>query len=231
LLHTEFTAAFSMRGVAEGALGIEGVKVRAGRKAIAGIVAFVVLVASLAGLWRVLSANAEMRLTGDMLSNYARNHPPKPWRGFDIAILNVSVNREVHIKAHVAGYLIHTPVEISGAPEYDAKTHVMFFHVSKARLPGDVARPILSRINAMLNPLATYVAQNLTDVIPVKRIKAETVGGAMFLTTVRSVSVDGDTVVLTLHGYRVAATAIVLTLCVLLSAGWLLSLVFRTRLM
>jgi hypothetical protein len=82
----------------------------------------------------------------------------------------------------------------------------------------------------MLNPLATYVAQNLTDVIPVKRIKAETVGSAMFLTTVRSVSVDGDAVVLTLHGYRVAATAIILTLCVLLSAGWLLFLLLGARL-
>jgi len=52
----------------------------------------------------------------------------------------------------------------------------------------------------------------------------------MFLTTVRSVSVDGDAVVLTLHGYRIAATAIVLMLCVLLSAAWLLFLVLGARL-
>ncbi len=114
---------------------------------IAGIVAFVLLIASLAGFWRVLIANAEMRLTGETLSNYARNHPPKPWHGFEIAILNVSVDGEVHIKAHVSGNLIHTPVEISGTPEYDANARAIFLHVSKTELPRDVARPMLSRLN------------------------------------------------------------------------------------
>lgn len=184
------------------------------RKAIAGLGALILLTASMAGLWRALVADVNMRLTGDMLSNYARNHPPKPWRGFEIAILEVSVKGEVHLKAHVSGYLIHTPVEISGVPEYDVKTHALFFHVSKARLPRDLGRPMLSRLNAMLNPLATYVAQSLADVIPIKRIKAETFRGVLFLTTVRSVRVDGDAVVLKLHGYRLAAAvAIVLAFC------------------
>ncbi len=88
------------------------------RRTIAGMVAFLLLIASLGGLWRVLMANTEMRLTGETLSNYARDHPPKPWRGFEIAILDVSVKGEVHIKAHVGGHLIHTPVVISGAAEY-----------------------------------------------------------------------------------------------------------------
>ena len=191
------------------------------RRAITGIVAFLLLIASVAGFWRVLVENAEMRLTGEMLSIYARNHPPKPWRGFDIVVQNVSVDGEVHIKAHVSGNLIHTPVEISGVPEYDANARAVFLHVSKARLPRDAERPILSRFNAMLNPLATYIARNLADVIPAKRIRAETTSGAMFLTTVRSVRVDGDAVVLTLNGYRVASAAVALLVCVVLS-GFLL---------
>lgn len=88
---------------------------QAGRRTIAGMAAFLLLIACLGGLWRVLVANTEMRLTGETLSNYARDHPPKPWRGFEIAILNVAVKGEVHIKAHLSGYLIHTPVEISAA--------------------------------------------------------------------------------------------------------------------
>jgi len=59
-------------------------------------------------------ANTEMRLTGDTLSNYARNHPPKPWRGFEIAILNVAVKGEVHIKAHVSGNLICKSMNLIG---------------------------------------------------------------------------------------------------------------------
>ena len=204
-------------------------KVQAARRTITGVVAFLLLIASLIGLWRVLIANAEMRLTGETLSNYARNHPPKPWHGFEIAILNVSVNGEVHIKAHVSGNLIHTPVEISGTPEYDANARAIFLHVSKTALPRDAARPMLSRLNAMLNPLATYIARNLADIIPAKRIKAETPGGALFLATVRSVRVDRDVMVVTLHGYRVAAATVILMLCAFLSAAWVLSIWLRRR--
>ena len=199
------------------------------RRTIAGMVAFLLLIASLGGLWRVLMANTEMRLTGETLSNYARNHPPKPWRGFEIAILNVAVKGEVHIKAHVSGNLIHTPVEISGAPEYDANARAIFLHVSRTELPRDAARPMLSRFNAMLNPLATYIARNLADIIPAKRIKAETPGGALFLATVRSVRVDGDVVVVSLHGYRIAAATLIFMLCALLSAAWFFSLWHRGR--
>ena len=198
-----------------------------GRKAIVGIVAFGLLIASLGGAWRVLSENVEMRLTGEMLSNYVRNHPPKPWRGFEIEILNVSVDREVHIKAHVSGNLIHTPVEISGAPEYDANARAIFLHVSRAGVPRDSARPMLSRFNSMLSPLATYIARNLAEIIPAKRIRAETPAGAIFLTTVRSVRVDGDVVVVALHGYRIATAAAVLMLCALLSAFLLASMFLR----
>ena len=144
----------------------------------AGVVALIVLIASLAGLWRVLMGNAEVHLSGETLLGYTHIHPPKPWHGFDIAILDVSVNSgKVQIKAHVSGHMIHTPVEVTGAPEYDANAHSMFFHVMETRLPREAARPMLSRFNAMLSPLATYIAQNLTDVIPVKRIKEETRGG------------------------------------------------------
>ena len=198
-----------------------------GRKAIIGIVAFGLLISSLGGAWRVLSENVEMRVTGEMLSNYVRNHPPKPWRGFEIEILNVSVDGEVHIKAHVSGNLIHTPVEISGTPEYDANARAVFLHVSRAGVPRDLTRPMLSRFNSMLSPLATYIARNLAEIIPAKRIRAETPAGAMFLTTVRSVRVDGDVVVVALHGYRVAAAAVVLMLCALLSFFLLASMFLR----
>ena len=171
---------------------------------------------SLASLWRVLSDNAEMRFTGEMLSRYARLHPPKPWRGFQITIEDISVQGDVHIRAHVSGYFIHTPVNISGTPDYDAKTRAIFFRVTKAALPKETARPILSRFNTMLTPLATYVAQNIADVIPVKRIKADTAGGWMFLTTVRSVRVDGEHVIVVLHGYRLAGAAIAFMACALL---------------
>ena len=200
---------------------------RAIGSAVIAIIALIVLIASLAGLWRVLMENAEMRLTGDMLSNYGRLHPPKPWRGFEIEILDVSVNGEVLIKAHVSGHMIHTPVEISGTPQYDMYTREIFFLVSKASLPHDTARPMLSRFNAMLNPLATYIAQNLSGVFPVKRIKTETRGGALFTTTVKSVRVDGDAVVLAFHGDRVAAATIVLLLSALLSAALLLAMGLR----
>ena len=209
-----------------------------GWKAITGIGALVLLIASIAGgkfdpihskrlielasdgrtsLASVLSSNAEMRLTGEMLSSYARAHPPRPWRGFKITVLNISVQDEVRIKAHVSGYMIHTPVDISGSPDYDAKRQAIFFRVTKAALPEDAARPVLSRFNAMLTPLATYVAQNVADVIPVKRIKNDTARGWMFLTAVQSVRVDKDRVVLVLRAFRVAA-AIALMLCALLFA-------------
>ncbi len=81
----------------------------------------------------------------------------------------------------------------------------------------------------MLNPLATYIARNLADIIPAKRIKSETPAGAIFLATVRSVRVDGDVMVVTLHGYRVAAATVIPTLCALLSAAWVLSSWFRRR--
>ncbi len=197
-----------------------------GRKAIVGIVAFGLLIASLGGAWRVLSETVEMRVTGEMLSSYVRNHPPKPWRGFEIEILNVSVDGEVHIKAHVSGNLIHTPVEISGTPEYDANARAVFLHVSRAGVPRDSAHPMLSRFNAMLSPLATYIARTLAEIIPAKRIRAETPAGAMFLTTVRSVRVDGDVVVVALHGYRIAAAAAVV-LCALLAVFLLASMLLR----
>ena len=195
------------------------------RVGVSGIVALIVLIASLAGLWRVLMGNAEVHLSGETLLGYTHIHPLKPWHGFDIAILDVSVNSgKVQIKAHVSGHMIHTPVEVTGAPEYDANAHSMFFHVMEARLPRETARPMLSRFNAMLSPLATYIAQNLTDVIPVKRIKEETRGGTLFLTTVKSVRVDGDAVVVAFHRHRVATAAIILALCTLLSAAALLAL-------
>ncbi len=200
---------------------------RVGRRALAGVVALIVLIASLAGLWRVLTGNAEASLSGETLLSYARIHPMKPWRGFDIAILDVSVDRKVHIKAHVSGHMIHTPVEVTGIPVYDPDAHAMFFHVTETRLPRDEARPMLSRFNALLNPLATYIAQNLTDVIPVKRIKQETRGGALFLTTVKSVRVEGDAVIVAFHRHRVATAAIILALCALLSAAALLLLWLR----
>jgi hypothetical protein len=141
----------------------------------------------------------------------------------------VAVKGEVHIKAHLSGNLIHTPVEISAAPEYDANARAIFLHVSRTELPRDAARPMLSRFNAMLNPLATYIARNLADIIPAKRIKAETPVGALFLATVRSVRVDGDVVVVALHGYRLAAATLILMLCTLLSATWFFSLWHRKR--
>ncbi len=202
---------------------------RVGRRSLAGAVALIVLIASLAGLWRVLMGSAEVHLSGETLLSYARIHPPKPWHGFEIDILDVSVDGKVHIKAHVSGHMIHTPVEVTGAPEYDADSHAMFFHVTDTRLPRDSARPMLSRFNAMLNPLATYIAQNLTDVIPVKRIKEETRGGALFLTTVKSVRVESDAVVLAFHRHRIATAASILALCALLSAAALLALWLRAE--
>ena len=77
---------------------------QAGRSAIANVIAVIVLIASLAGLWIVLPGNGEVRLTGETLTAFAREHPPKPWRGFETSILDVSVDGEVRIKAHVSGH-------------------------------------------------------------------------------------------------------------------------------
>ncbi len=199
-----------------------------GRNAIAGTIAFILLIASLVGLWRVLIEKAELRLTAETLSDWARQHPPKPWRGFDIAILNVSVNRDVQIKAHISGHHIHTPIDVSGSPEFNANARAVFFHVRETKLPRNSTRPMLRRLNAVLDPLATYIAQNLTEIIPAKKIKPDT-RGAMLLTTVKSVRVDGDAVIVEFQGQRVAAAAGVLVLCALLSSGCLLALWLRAK--
>jgi hypothetical protein len=205
-----------------------GGSMRISYKALIGAVALAALIASLAGLWRVLVENAEMRLTGGMLTDFARQHPPKPWKGFNIAILDVAVKGEVHITAHVSGYRIHTPVEVIGEPEFDAAKRAVFFHVTETKLPRDPMRPMLSRLNAMLNPLGTYIAQNVTDIIPAKRIKPET-RSAILLTTVQSVRVDGDAVVVEFQSHRVAAVAGALSLLALISGCILLALWFRAK--
>ena len=135
---------------------------------------------------------------------------------------DVSVDREVHIKAHVSGHLIHTPIEISGTPQYDPAARAIFFRVSKVELPREAGRPMLGRLNAMLTPLGTYIAKHMTDVIPVKRIKEGKRGDALFLATVKSVRVDGNVVALEVHGYHIATAAIALMLVAVLSAGWLI---------
>lgn len=202
---------------------------QAGRSAFVMAVAALSLAASLAGLWAVIQRNSEIRLTGETLSNFVRQHQPKPWHGFETSILGVSVDGEVHIKAHVAGPLIHTPIEITGKPAYDAGAREVFFHVSKVELPRDRARPMLAGLDTMLTPLGSYIAKNLTGVIPVKRIKAETRGGLLFLATVQSVAVDGDAVVVELRGYRIATAAIALMLSALLAAAALIAAWLRRR--
>ena len=194
---------------------------QAGRSAIVTAIAAIVLVASLGGLWFVLPGNGEVRVTGETLTAFAREHPPKPWRGFETSILDVSVDSEVRIKAHVTGYMIHTPIVISGTPQFDAGARAMFFRVSKVELPREAERPMLGRFNSMLSPLGSYIAKHLTDVAPVKKIKAETRGGALFLATVKSVRVDGNALAVEVHGYHVATAAIALMLVALLSAGGL----------
>ena len=201
---------------------------QAGRRAIATAVAAVLLIASLAGLWFVLPGNAEVRLTGETLSDFARKHQPKPWRGYETSILSVSVDGEVRIKAHVA-LLIHTPIEISGTPAYDAGARAVFFRVSKVELPQEAARPMLGGLNKMLTPLGSYIARHLTEIFPVRRIKAETSGGLLFLATVKSVRVDACAVVVGLHGYRIAAAAIALMLTALLAAAGLSALLLRRK--
>ena len=202
---------------------------QAGRSAIANGIAVIVLIASLGGLWTVVPGNGEVRLTGETLTAFAREHPPKPWRGFETAILEVSVDGEVRIKAHVVGPLIHTPIQISGTPQFDAGARAMFFRVSRVELPRDAARPMLSRLNAMLTPLGSYIAKHLTDAFPVKHIKAEKRGEALFLATVKSVRVDGNAVAVEVHGYHVATAAVALMLAAVLAAAWLIAALFRGR--
>ena len=88
---------------------------------LAGAFALAVLAASsrLPVVW-VLPENAEMRLTGDTLSSFAHDHPPKPWRGFKVEVLGVSIDGQERITTRLSGPLIQTPIEITGAPEYDA---------------------------------------------------------------------------------------------------------------
>lgn len=203
---------------------------QAGRSAIANVIAVIVLIASLGGLWLVLPGNGEVRLTGETLTAFAREHPPKPWRGFETSILEVTVDGEVRIKAHITGYMIHTPIVIGGTPQFDAGARAMFFRVSKVELPREAGRPMLGRLNSMLTPLGSYIAKHLTAAFPVKKIKAETRGGALFLATVKSVRVDGDAVVAEVHGYHVATAAIALMLAALLAAAWLIAGLFRGRL-
>ncbi len=63
-----------------------------------------------------------------------------------------------------------------------------------------------------------------------KKIKDNTRGGALFATTVKSLRVDGDAVVVALHGERVAAATAVLALSAVLSAALLLALGLRRTL-
>jgi hypothetical protein len=202
---------------------------QAGRGAIGMAIAAILCIASLAGLWFVLPGNVEVRFSGETLLGFAREHPPKPWRGFETSIQDVSVDGEVRIKAHVTGYTIHTPIEISGTPQYDPATRAMFFRVSKVELPREAARPMLARLNAVLAPLGSYIAKNMTDVIPVKHLKPEKRGEALFLATVRSVRVDGNAVALAVHGYHIATAAIALMIVAFLSAVWLAAGLALTR--
>jgi hypothetical protein len=185
----------------------------------ARMIALAVMAASLASLWLVLPDNAELRLTGETIASFARDHPPRPWHGFKTEVLNVAVDGQVKITAHVSGHLIHTPVEIIGLPDYNAEREAMFFHISKVQLPIEGRRPIFSRFNKMLNPLGTYIVRHVMEVIPARKFKPNTRSGLMFLTTVKSVRVDGDVVVVALHGFRVAGVAVALMLTALLAAG------------
>ena len=78
-----------------------------------------------------------------------------------------------------------------------------------------------------MNPLATYVVRHVMDVAPARKFRSNTRGGLVFLTTVKSVRVEGDTVVVALHSLRVAGAAVVLMGASLLAAFWLLSAVWR----
>jgi|WetSurMetagenome_2_1015567.scaffolds.fasta_scaffold321016_2 hypothetical protein len=181
--------------------------------------ALAVVAASLASLWRVVPDNAELRFTGETITAFARDHPPKPWHGFKTEVVKVAIDGEVRITAHVSGHFIHTPVEIIGLPEYNAERKAMFFHISRIQLPNEARHPIFSRFNKMLNPLGTNIVRHMMNVIPVRKFKPNTRSGLIFLTTVKSVRVDGDVVVVALHSFRVAGVAVALMLTAFLAAG------------
>jgi hypothetical protein len=202
---------------------------QARRSAIGSAFAAILLIATLAGLWFSIHGNADIRLSGETLASLAHQHPPKPWRGFEATVQDVTVDSEVHIKAHVTGHMIHTPVEITGTPRYDAETRVIFFHVTKVELPHEASRPMLSKLNNVLTPLSTDIAKHLTSTIPVKHLKPEKRGEAVFMETVQSVRVENGAVVLEVQGYFINGAAGALMLTALASAIWLAGSLFSRR--
>jgi hypothetical protein len=193
------------------------------RRSVTGAaLAAILFIATLAGLWLAIPGNADIPLSGERLAAFAREHPPKPWRGFEAKVLDVAIDNEVHIKAHVTGNLIHTPVEVSGTPQYDPVARVLFFRVSKVELPHEAARPMLGELNKLLTPLGTSIAKHMTDVIPVKHLKTEKRGEAIFMETVKSVRLDKGAVVLEVHGYFLSAATGALMMAALASAIWLI---------
>jgi hypothetical protein len=201
-------------------IGIGGPQMQARRSVLGTALAAILFIATLAGLLLTIPGSAEIRLSGEMLAGFAREHPPKPWRGFEATVQGVTIDSEVHIKAHVTGHLIHTPVEVSGTPLYDPQARVMFFHVSKVELPHEASRPMLGELNKVLTPFGTSIAKHMTDVIPVKHLKPEKRGEAVFMETVKSVRVDNGAVVLGVHGYFMTAATGALMLAALASAIW-----------
>jgi hypothetical protein len=201
-------------------IGIGGPKMQARRSSTGAALAAILFIATLAGLWIVIPGNAEIPVSGERIAAYGREHPPKPWHGFEATIQEVSIDSEVHIKAHVTGHLIHTPVVVSGTPQYDPAARVMFFRVSKVELPHEASRPMLGELNKMLTPLGTNIAKHMTDVIPVKHLKPEKRGEAVFMETVKSVHIANNALVLEVHGYFFTAAAGALVALALLSAIW-----------
>ena len=203
---------------------------QAGRSAIANVIAVIVLIASLGGLWIVLPGNGEVRLTGETLTAFAREHPPKPWRGFETSILEVSVDGEVRIKAHVDRPRSSTPPSKSAGRRNSTQAPARCSSACRRSSFRAMRRARCSAgCNAMLTPLGSYIAKHLTDAFPVKKIKAETRGGALFLATVKSVRVDGNAVAVEVHGYHVAGRRHALMLRAFLAAAWLIAGPFRGR--
>jgi hypothetical protein len=199
-----------------------GLQMQARRSTAGAVLAAILFIATLAGLWLAIPGNADIPLSGERLAAFAREHPPKPWRGFEAKVLEVVVDTEVHIKAHVTGNLIHTPVEVTGTPQYDPAQQAVFFRVSRVELPHEASRPMLGELNKLLAPLGTNIAKHMTDVIPVKHLKTEKRGEAIFLETVKSVRVEKGAVVLQVHGYFLSAATGALMMAALASAIWLL---------
>jgi hypothetical protein len=193
----------------------------------ARIAAGILLIASLAALALDLPGNSDIRLSGERLAAFARQHPPKPWRGFEAAVQEITVDSEVHIKARVTGNMIHTPVTVSGTPLYDAQARAMYFRVSKVELPHESGRPMLSKLNTLLTPLGASIAKHVTDVIPVKHLKTEKRGESVFIETVKSVRVENGAVVLEVHGFFLNIATGALMLVALASGLWLLGGLFR----